>query len=291
MVDLLRLLTWLSPSFPTGGFAYSSGLEWAVEHGISDEPALIAWIQDLLHSGSLWTDAILLRRAHRGEDVTELGLALATTAERRVETAAQGNAFVLAAAAWPGPAWGDEQIPYPVAVGKLAAAHHIDEDSATLAFLHAATANIGVAKAQLFPQLSLSATGGTSSSQLKGLVESKNLYYYAVGTASQQIFDGGKLRNNLRLARANDQELIDTYRQTIQGALRDVSNALIAYNMSVEDRLFCLGGMPPTLSFEQASDTLLLWARKRKGDAAGLSLGLAMLYSLKEAFPCKGTAR
>ena len=99
-----------------------------------------------------------------------------------------------------------------------------------------ANANIGVAKAQLFPQLSLSATGGTSSSQLKGLVESKNLYYYAVGTASQQIFDGGKLRNNLRLAKANDQELIDTYRQTIQGALRDVSNALIAYNKTREFR-------------------------------------------------------
>jgi hypothetical protein len=73
--------------------------------------------------------------------------------------------------------------------------------------------------------------------------------------------------------------------------LEGIKDALIAYNMSVEDRLFCLGGMPPTLSFEQASDTLLLWARKRKGDAAGLSLGLAMLYSLKEAFPCKGAAR
>jgi hypothetical protein len=73
--------------------------------------------------------------------------------------------------------------------------------------------------------------------------------------------------------------------------LEGIKDALIAYNMSVEDKSFCLGGMPPTLSFEQASDTLLLWARKRKGDAAGLPLGLAMLYSLKEAFPCKGTAR
>jgi multidrug efflux system outer membrane protein len=99
-----------------------------------------------------------------------------------------------------------------------------------------ANANIGVAKAQLFPQFSLSATGGTSSNQLKGLVESKNLYYYAYGTVSQQIFDGGKLRNNLRLAKATDQELIDTYRQTIQGALRDVSNALIGYNKSREYR-------------------------------------------------------
>jgi multidrug efflux system outer membrane protein len=99
-----------------------------------------------------------------------------------------------------------------------------------------ANANIGVAKAQLFPQFSLSATAGTSSSQLKTLLDSKNAYYYAYGTVSQQIFDGGKLRNNLRLAKADDQELVDTYRQTIQGALRDVSNALVAYGKDREYR-------------------------------------------------------
>jgi multidrug efflux system outer membrane protein len=99
-----------------------------------------------------------------------------------------------------------------------------------------ANANIGVAKAQLFPQFSLSGTAGTSSSQLKTLLSSSNAYYYAYGSVSQQIFDGGKLRNNLRLARADDQELVDTYRQTIQGALRDVSNALIAYSKDREYR-------------------------------------------------------
>ena len=73
-----------------------------------------------------------------------------------------------------------------------------------------ANANIGVAKAQFFPQLSLSGTGGTSTSQLKGIVESKNLYYYAVGSLSQPIFEGGKLTNNLHYAKAEDQELVDT---------------------------------------------------------------------------------
>lgn len=99
-----------------------------------------------------------------------------------------------------------------------------------------ANANIGVARAQYFPQLSLSGTGGTSSSQLKGLVDSGNVYYYAVGTLSQPIFDGGKIRNNYRLAQATDKELLDTYQQTIAGALRDVSNALIAYNKTREYR-------------------------------------------------------
>jgi hypothetical protein len=73
--------------------------------------------------------------------------------------------------------------------------------------------------------------------------------------------------------------------------LEGIKDGLIAYNMSGEDKLFCLGGMPPVLTFERASDTLLQWARKRHGDAGGLPLGLALLYSLKEAFPCKGTSR
>jgi multidrug efflux system outer membrane protein len=99
-----------------------------------------------------------------------------------------------------------------------------------------ANANIGVARAQFFPQLSLSGTAGTSSSQLKGLVESSNFYYYAIASATQPIFEGGKLRNNLRMAKADYQELLDTYQQTIAGALRDVSNALIAYNKTREYR-------------------------------------------------------
>jgi outer membrane protein, multidrug efflux system len=99
-----------------------------------------------------------------------------------------------------------------------------------------ANANIGVAKAQFFPQLSLSATAGTSSSQLKSLVDSKNFYYYAIGTATQTVFDAGKLRNNYRLSKAKQDELLVTYQQTIAGAFRDVSNALIAYNKTREYR-------------------------------------------------------
>ena len=62
----LRLLTWLSPAFPTGGFAYSHGLEWAVESGDARSTAgLIGWLVDILEEGSGRTDAILLRHAHR----------------------------------------------------------------------------------------------------------------------------------------------------------------------------------------------------------------------------------
>ncbi len=99
-----------------------------------------------------------------------------------------------------------------------------------------ANANIGVARAAYFPSLSLSVQGGTSSSQLSKLVQAGNAYYYAAGALSEPIFDGGKIRNNYRLAKATDKELIDTYQQTIAGALRDVSNALIAYNKTREYR-------------------------------------------------------
>jgi multidrug efflux system outer membrane protein len=99
-----------------------------------------------------------------------------------------------------------------------------------------ANANIGVARAQFFPSLSLSATGGTSSSQLKKIFDSGNIYYYAVGSLSQPIFDAGKIRNNYRESQAKDKELIDTYQQTIAGAFRDVSNSLAAYSRAREYR-------------------------------------------------------
>jgi multidrug efflux system outer membrane protein len=74
------------------------------------------------------------------------------------------------------------------------------------------------------------------SSQLKGLVDSKNFYSYGIGSATEAIFEGGKLTGDLHLAKAKHQELLDTYQQTIAGALRDVSNALVAYNRTREDR-------------------------------------------------------
>jgi hypothetical protein len=67
-----------------------------------------------------------------------------------------------------------------------------------------------------------------------------------------------------------------------------IKDGLITYNLSTEAKLFCLGGMPPALTFDRANDILLRYARKRGGDARGMSLALALLYSLQDAFPCKG---
>jgi urease accessory protein len=158
--SLLRLLTWLSPAFPTGGFAYSHGLEWSVEAGdVKTENQLLDWIGDTLTHGALWSDAVLLHHACRAKpeelaELAELAAALCASAERRLETCAQGAAFRLAAAAWDAPilaAWGEAPLPYPIAVGILAAGQNIPEDDVTLAYLHACTANFVSAAVRLIP--------------------------------------------------------------------------------------------------------------------------------------------
>lgn len=161
---LLRLMTWLSPAFPTGGFAYSHGLEWSVEAGdITGEVTLTEWADDLLHHGGLWSDAILLRHAQRaaksGRDdelraVAALAAALTASAERRLETLAQGAAFVAAAKPWARgklDVFGEAPVAYPVAAGALAGYLAVDEHNVLLAFLHAATANLVSAGLRLIP--------------------------------------------------------------------------------------------------------------------------------------------
>lgn len=121
---------------------------------------------------------------------------------------------------WPEP----EQIPAGIPSQLLERRPDIQQAEAELV---AANANVGVARAQLFPQLSLSAQGGTYSSQLKSLVDSKNMYWLASGNLTQTIFDAGRLRSNVRLSEAQKQEQVLAYQRTIQQALRSVSDALV----------------------------------------------------------------
>jgi urease accessory protein len=159
MTVLPLLLTWLSPAFPTGGYAYSHGLEWAVQAGdVHDEASTAAWLVDVLRHGAGRTDAILLRHAHRcrtAEElatVQDLAAACQPCAERRTETLAQGNAFVLAGAVWGAPLLSVlPALAYPVAVGVLTAAHAVTEDDAATGLLHAVAANLVSAAVRLVP--------------------------------------------------------------------------------------------------------------------------------------------
>ena len=99
--------------------------------------------------------------------------------------------------------------------------------------LVAANANIGVAKAMFFPQISLlgSGAGAWGHSEFFGsnVPAPPGLGTYAA-SASQTIFDGGYLRNNLRYAKSQERQSLISYRQTIQRAFGDVSDAVIGYD-------------------------------------------------------------
>jgi len=102
--------------------------------------------------------------------------------------------------------------------------------------LVAANARIGVARAAFFPDISLTAQPGFLSSSLSSLFSGSAGLWTFAGTITEPIFEGGTLHSNVRLAQAQQQEAVLTYQQTIQGAFRDVSDALIAYQQNQEFR-------------------------------------------------------
>ena len=151
-LDLIRLMTWLSPAFPVGAFAYSGGLEQAVSDGdVHDADSLRDWLASLLAHGNLWNDAVLFAEAHRAAGdavrlaaVMELADALSGSAERHRETMLQGEAFLAAAASWPHPVLDrlGAAAAYPVAVGAVAVAHGVTAEAGLAAYLHAVASNL-----------------------------------------------------------------------------------------------------------------------------------------------------
>ena len=99
----------------------------------------------------------------------------------------------------------------------------------------AANAQIGVAKAAFFPSISLTGTGGLESNTLNRFINAPSQTWYGAFSVAQPVFEGGALRSQLRLARAQWQESVLSYQQTVQNSLEQVSNALVAYD---ENRQF-----------------------------------------------------
>ncbi len=169
--NLLRIMAWLSPSFPVGAFSYSHGLEYAVEAGrVTDRETLLAWSAEILRRGSGRVDAALFRASYDAvlsEDadlicwVLERGDTMRSTRELGVEAEGQGRAFLEAVSGpWPAPGldWLRTQaaslarpVVYPVAVGATAAAHRIPLSMALTAYLHAFAANLVSAGLRLVP--------------------------------------------------------------------------------------------------------------------------------------------
>ncbi|MEP9353284.1 urease accessory protein UreF [Xanthobacter sp. KR7-65] len=172
---LLPLFAWLSPAFPVGAYAYSHALEWAVEAGdVRDEASLAAWLDDLMQLGFARSDAILLAHALRAAEANDaarlleinaLAVALAPSAELRLETCQQGRSFLSAVrAAWPAPRLEalagalTGEVAYPVAVGLAAGGHRMPLVATLEAFLLAVAQNLVSAAVRLAP---IGQTAGT----------------------------------------------------------------------------------------------------------------------------------
>lgn len=152
-LGLLSLVQWLSPAFPTGGYAYSHGLEWAVSNGdVTDAASVGEWLADVLEHGSAWADAVALACILRGEapePIAEILRAMAGSSERLKETEEQGAAFALAAGALQasdGAAW-----PLPIAVGLAAAPLNLPPQQVISLYLHSFASNLTSAAVRFVP--------------------------------------------------------------------------------------------------------------------------------------------
>ena len=133
----LQLVQFLSPAFPVGGFAWSQGLEQAMDQGAVTRATLPQWLADWLDHGAGWTDAVLVALAlapdadHAALD--DLARAACLTAERLSETVEQGTAFAANIAALTG----NDQRPaaLPVAFGRACAAMPLPAPEIIAAYL------------------------------------------------------------------------------------------------------------------------------------------------------------
>ena len=167
---LLKLLAWLSPSFPVGAFAYSHALEAAIDEGlVKDRETLRSWIEDLLEQGSPRADSVFFMCAHRAVasgdeaaflEVAEMAAAMRGTGELALESIQQGESFFHAIGdAWPVAVqpWRDVlahakiRPAYPLAVATAAALEKIAPEPALAAYLHAFAANLVSAAVRAIP--------------------------------------------------------------------------------------------------------------------------------------------
>jgi len=129
--------------------------------------------------------------------------------------------------------------------------------------LIAANAEIGVARAAYFPQISLSGTGGFQSSALSNLFSGPAGAWTFGSSLTQPIFTGGRLRSGVRLAEARQRTAVLVYQQSIQTAFRSVSDSLVAYRKSREFR------EQEELLFQSAQDAARLSHMRYTGGVTG----------------------
>jgi outer membrane protein, multidrug efflux system len=100
--------------------------------------------------------------------------------------------------------------------------------------LIAANAQMGVARSAYFPQISLTSTAGFETPALTSLFTGPAGLWNFGASLTQPIFEGGRIKSNVRFTEAQREQFLLAYQQTIQGAFCDVSNALVAYRKNRE---------------------------------------------------------
>ncbi|MDJ0751541.1 MAG: urease accessory protein UreF [Woeseiaceae bacterium] len=161
---LFRLMSWLSPAYPVGAYSFSHGLEYAVEEGlVTDADSASNWIATIMTNGNGFADLVFVAAAYDSDpeqlpDLNEVALAFQGTAELRLESTAQGGAFVrVTRDAWPCEAMktleeiAADGVSYAVAFGAVAKSHGVDRRDAALAYAHAFAANLVSAAVRLIP--------------------------------------------------------------------------------------------------------------------------------------------
>ena len=149
----LTIQQWMSPAFPVGAFAYSHGLEWAIETGrVRNDIDLYDWLVDLLNHGSAKTDATFVSLSYQDQDYAKLNvqaLALCPSQERIMETTHQGDAFCKVLRDVWGAAMPD--LALPVAIGMAAKLQGLDRRITVSSYLHAFCSNLVSAAVRLVP--------------------------------------------------------------------------------------------------------------------------------------------
>lgn len=153
---ILILNQWFSPAYPLGSFAYSHGIETAMQDGrINSAQGLEIWLRDVLEQGTGRTDAIFLHAAYACDDESAVraldahARAFAPSAERLMESVQQGDAFVRTTTA----VWGTKlpALTLPVAVGYAARALDLPVALTTSFYLQAFMSNLVSCAVRLVP--------------------------------------------------------------------------------------------------------------------------------------------
>lgn len=163
--DILTLTQWFSPAYPVGAFAYSHGLEWAIEAGdVTDADSAELWISDVVQHGAGWNDCLFLIAAFQSKthekliDTDASAKAFSASSERLKETVLQGDAFcAITSAVWSHDLQG---LSYPVAIGQAAYLQGLPLQLTTRMYLQSFMANLVAAATRLVP------LGQTSAQQL-----------------------------------------------------------------------------------------------------------------------------